>query len=80
MQLQSNISNFCGQYCIMYVYQRLNGTSFSDFLQNFRFDTSYNDWFVATYVKNILTFNPYKNYSDKNKLRCKRQCEVNKCL
>ena len=81
IKLQNDITYFCGQYSLMFVYERSRGISYEDFMDNFSLNTSYNDWFVATYVNNLLTFRPYHNYnSSGNVLGCKRQCEVNKCL
>ena len=54
------------------------GVSYESFLDNFKLDRSYNDWRVATYIKNVLTFKPYKNYEgySQRKLGCCRQCMV----
>ena len=77
VQLQSDISQVCGEYCIMFVAERSRGVSYEDFLKNFNFNTSYNDWLVTRFVYNKTFFHPYKNYegySDRQ-MGCGRKCD-----
>ena len=77
MQLQSDVSYLCGQYCLLFIYQRSRGVSYEDFLKDFNSDPSYNDWVVSTFVKKLLTFRPYHNYVKHGDrlIGCKRKCE-----
>ena len=77
VQLQSEISHVCGEYCVMFVTERSRGISYEDFLDAFKFDTAYNDWLVTTFVNNKARFHPYKNYdgySDRV-MGCGRKCD-----
>ena len=60
----------------MFVYERSRGISYEDFLDNFNFNTSYNDWLVTSFVNHKPRFRPYHNYegySDRS-LGCTRKC------
>ena len=75
VQLQSNVTKLCGEYCLMFCYERSIGKSYEDYLANFKYDTSYNDWFIVSYLRNVLTFRPRKIYGEKtNVMGCVQQC------
>ena len=43
IELQSDSIFVCGEYCFMFVYERSQGISYEDFLDNFKLNSSYND-------------------------------------
>jgi len=76
IELQSNISKVCGEYCIMFVYERSRGVSYEDFMDNFGLNTAFNDWRVTSFVENKTRFRPYANYEGYSNrvMGCTRKC------
>ena len=50
-QLQSETSDVCGQYCIMFLQNMSNGISMRVFLDNFSADTNKNDAIARNYIR-----------------------------
>lgn len=55
--LQSNFSNVCGKYCLMYLYYKTQNYSLQDFVNNFSSDRISNDKIVETMYKNVFSNN-----------------------
>jgi hypothetical protein len=49
-QLQSVVSGFCGQYCLVYCILKSRGKSLSDILKYFSSDTGLNDFLVHKFT------------------------------
>lgn len=54
-QLQNNFTTVCGQWCMLYIWERCRGTSMETFINNFsKKDTVLNDHMVNQAVKAIF--------------------------
>lgn len=51
MQLQSEYSTVCGQYCVMFLNYMTSGLGFQKFIENFSSDLTKNDEIVEKFVK-----------------------------
>jgi hypothetical protein len=54
VKLQAALSTVCGQYCMLFLYQRYRGQSFKDFIKMFGRDYLVNDVFVNSAVESIF--------------------------
>ena len=59
--LQSNFSNVCGKYCLMYLYFKTQNYSLLDFVNNFSADRISNDKIVETMYQNVFGDNSKNN-------------------
>lgn len=50
-QLQSETSDVCGQYCLMFLHYMTNGLGFEAFLNNFSDDLKKNDCIARSFIK-----------------------------
>jgi len=75
VQIQDNSSNFCGLYCLDFVYKRSKGISFEAILSQYTKNTKYNDWKVKhSLAKLLYMFNP-SNVYDKSLIDQKCKCK-----
>ena len=70
VRLQSDSSDVCGQYCLMFLYFMSSGVGFQEFLNHFSADFDKNDELVQRFIK-------YKNADDAfvgNGSLCNQRC------
>lgn len=52
-RVQGFFSNYCGVYCLLFLYKRSRGISFDEFINLFK-NINQNDSFIKKYVKNFI--------------------------
>lgn len=52
--VQNYLTSVCGEYCLLYIYFRINGVSFNNFLQMFSEDTLCNDVIINKIFKSLF--------------------------
>lgn len=70
---QQATSFVCGMYAIYFVYSRMMGVSYVDFLNQFNSNTKANDMIVKDFIQRIPSFNQYGTYP------CAKKCQTNLC-
>ena len=53
MRVQGFFSNYCGVYCLLFLYKRSRGIKFKEFLKYFK-NCNQNDLFIKQKIKNLL--------------------------
>lgn len=56
-KIQTNNSNLCGQYSLLYLHKRTRGNSLHSILQCFSHSTIWNDKYVSKYSKHYFNLN-----------------------
>lgn len=80
IQLQSNYSNMCGQFCCFYILHRMRGWSLDSIINDFSFtNLARNDEKVYQFVQSnfhtqYTSHKTYKNESEKLDVLCISQC------
>jgi len=69
-QVQSNFSNYCGQFCVYFLLKRIQGLSFSTIMNLFSADLSKNDRVVDLFVKT----NFYEKQKHSEFCKCNHKC------
>lgn len=79
-QLQSNFSEVCGQYCLYFLFNRVNNITYDEIISKFDNNLINNDLIVESFVND--NFNPtllsnkfYQNYC-KNNTKCYQFCKI----
>ncbi len=72
-QLQPNSSSTCGMFCLYFIYKRMCGISFDEFLSLFSSNKFKNATLVYNFVSNSFKFPLFSNC-------CQDQCCDKKCM
>lgn len=72
-QLQSNLSNYCGMYCLYFLFQRYADISFVNILRTFTNNKNSNDIVVKEFYNGVCSL-------DKEKCLCEQDCKYHKPL
>lgn len=75
-QLQSNLSNYCGMYCLYFLFHRHAGVTFVNILNNFNLNKKSNDMIVKKFWDEMLC----SNLHSENKCLCENECKYHKPL
>lgn len=74
VQLQSETSNACGQFCIMFLFCMSAGLSMKQFLKKFYADPEQNEAIVKKFIKRNLSSGKFRGYG-----KCFVRCSQNSC-
>ena len=77
--LQSSVSYLCGEYVIMYFFNRFNGVTYKTFLSKFSTNTCRNDYIVRQFIASIPRIHLHHLYSNPRNqqgCKCRRLCPI----
>ncbi len=74
-QLQSNLSNYCGIYCLYFLFQRHAGVAFVNILKTFNSNQKSNDMIMKNFFNEISL-----NMNSEDSCMCVNNCKYHKPL
>lgn len=81
-QLQSNNSNYCGEYCLYFLFKRNSGILFGNIFKSFSSNNKTNDKIVNSFVIDLTATHVDMHINDHNSVSCscKNYCKYHNML